>query len=325
MALAVVLGAGLAAFYLIPAAYEVRWVNIGEVLAPGVRPQDNFLFTTIADAEHNRFNLLVSVIAAAEIVVLAAVIWFSRSWRQKQKNAWVLLAGWGGVAAIAMLSITNVLWQYLPKLRFVQLPWRFLLCLNAALALLLTMATRRWSMRSLACAALLAVVTIAGYRIQQPWWDTAADVEEMSDAISDGTGFEGTDEYVPAGADSDDLNKNQPQVADTGGHPRRTQNLHWGAVEKHFVVRSSAPGLLTLRLFNYPAWEVTVNGDRIKTETADVTGQMEIPVVAGSNEVNIHFGRTPDRTVGGSISLLCWAVFLMAWIKTKKKLDPDKA
>ena len=38
-------------------------MNIGEVLAPGARPQDNFLFTTITDAEHNRFNLLVSVIA----------------------------------------------------------------------------------------------------------------------------------------------------------------------------------------------------------------------------------------------------------------------
>src|SRR3977135_406930 len=120
MALAVFAGAGLAAFYLIPAAYEVRWVNIGEVLAPGVRPQDNFLFTTIADAEHNRFNLLVSVIAAAEIVALAAVAWFSRSLRQRQKHAWLLLAGWGGISAIAMLSMTNPLWQYLPKLRFVQ-------------------------------------------------------------------------------------------------------------------------------------------------------------------------------------------------------------
>jgi hypothetical protein len=80
-----------------------------------------------------------------------------------------------------------------------------------------------------------------------------------------------------------------------------------------------------LRLFNYPAWEVTVNADRIKTETADVTGQMEIPVVAGASEVNIHFGRTPDRTLGGGISLLCWAVFLMAWIKTRTKSDPDRA
>ena len=72
------LGAGLASFYLIPAVYETRWVNIGEVLSPGVRPQDNFLFTIIADPDHNRFNLLVSTVALAEIGVLALAIWVSR-------------------------------------------------------------------------------------------------------------------------------------------------------------------------------------------------------------------------------------------------------
>src|ERR1700688_2942212 len=77
-ALAVALGAGLASFYLLPAIYEQGWINLSEVLSPGVRPQDNFIFTTIADPDHNRFNLLVSTIALAEIGVLVFAIWFSR-------------------------------------------------------------------------------------------------------------------------------------------------------------------------------------------------------------------------------------------------------
>ena len=44
---AVVLGAGLASFYVIPAAHEEKWVNIAQVLAPGLRPQDNFFFTFV--------------------------------------------------------------------------------------------------------------------------------------------------------------------------------------------------------------------------------------------------------------------------------------
>jgi len=324
-ALAVALGAGLAAFYLIPAAYETSWVNIGQVLAPGVRPQDNFLFTTVADPEHNRFNLLVSTIAAAEIAGLAVAIWFSRAWRSRQRSAWVLLFCWGGIAAIAMLSTTNFLWQHLPKLRFVQLPWRFLLCLNAVLPILLTMATRRWSLRVPAIVALLAVLVIAGYRIQPPWWDTAADIEEMSDGLTEGAGYEGTDEYVPAGADPYELKKDQPQIVDSSGHPLRTETVQWGPAEKHFVVHSNTPELLTLRLFNYPAWETMVNGKRVETQTTDVTGQMEIPVAAGRNDVRIHFGRTRDRTIGGLASLLSLGLLLAAWIKTRARAAVGEA
>ncbi|MBI3646825.1 MAG: hypothetical protein HY233_12785 [Acidobacteriales bacterium] len=318
-ALAVALGAGLASFYLIPAVYEESWVNIGEVLAPGVRPQDNFLFTSIPDVDHNRFNLMVSVLAVVEISAVAAAIWLSRAWHVKQRSPWILLSCWGGLAALTMVSITNLFWQHLPKLRFVQLPWRWLLCLNAALAVLLTMATRRWSSRVLACVALLAVIVIAAYRIQPPWWDSASDIEEMSDAIADGTGYEGTDEYVPAGVDPYELNKDLPQVAASYHEAKRTEVLQWGLVEKHFVVHTDGLELLTLRLFNYPAWEATVNGKPVATQTTDVTGLMQIPLMPGTNDVRLHFGRTRDRTIGGLVSLISLGLLIGAWIKPQPK------
>ncbi len=61
--LAVTLGAMLAGFFLLPAYHQQSWVNISQVLAPGVRPEDSFLFTNTADPDHNRFNLLVSIVA----------------------------------------------------------------------------------------------------------------------------------------------------------------------------------------------------------------------------------------------------------------------
>ena len=338
-ALAMLLGAGRASFYLLPAIHEQGWVNLSQVLSPGVRPQDNFLFTTIPDPDHNRFNLLVSIVALAEIVVLAFAMWFSRRWPKKHigtaalgcpvarsatpgvapQRPWMLLSVWGVGSAILMLSVSNLLWQHLPKFRFVQLPFRWLLCMNAALAMLLTMAAQRWTSRLLASAVLLAALILAGYRIQPPWWDTASDIREMSDALADGTGYEGTDEYVPAGADAYELNKNLPRISDDTGAPVPIEMLAWAPTEKHFTVQAAAPQNLTVRLFNYPAWQVVVNGKPTETRTTDVTGLIVIPIAAGDNDVRIHFRRTLDRVAGNVVSLISLAVLVVAWIKTQPK------
>src|SRR5260370_34920685 len=140
--------------------------------------------------------------------MLAFALWFSRRTKNvgtaapgcpgarsaagaaSNQSPGTLLSAWGGVAALLMLSVTNLLWQHLPKLRFVQLPFRWLLCMKAALAILLTMAAKRWTSRLLASAVLLAAVILAGYRIHPPWWDLAAAIRDMGDAIPDGTGYE---------------------------------------------------------------------------------------------------------------------------------------
>jgi 6-pyruvoyl-tetrahydropterin synthase related domain len=312
--LAILLGAGLASFYLIPAIYEQGWINLSQVMSPGVRPQDNFLFTTIADPDHNRFNLLVSTVALAEIGALILAIWASRNWR-KNSVAWMMLSAWGAGSAILMLSVSNLLWLHLPKFRYVQLPFRWLLCMNAALAMLLTLAAKRWISRGLVCVVLLATIIAAGYRIQPPWWDTGADIVEMSDAIADGTGYEGTDEYVPAGADAYELNKGLPLVSDDAGAPVPTEVLAWRQTEKHFTVHADAPQDLTVRLFSYPAWDVVVNGKLTDTDKTDVTGMIVVPVDAGDSDVHIYFRRTSDRLTGGIVSLIGLLVFVAAWFK----------
>jgi hypothetical protein len=336
MAGAILIGIGLASFYLLPAIYEQKWINIDEVFSPIVRPENNFLFTTIADPDHNRFNLLVSIVATAEIVVLSlAILALAISYKNRtglnrvsastpverrvtafRPNSWTPLAAWGVGSALIMLPISNFLWQHLPKLRFAQLPFRWLLCMNVAVALLLAMAARRWTLRLVVCGVLLATLITSAQLTQPPWWDTAADIREMSDFMDSGTGYEGTDEYVPAGADASELNKDLAQISDGSGQPVPSKMIAWNASDRHFTVQSKSPRNIVVRLFNYPAWQVLVNGKSVVTEKTETTGLMVIPIAAGESDVRLYFRRTADRSAGIIVSLMTVALIASCWIVT---------
>jgi len=300
--LAILLGAALAAFYLVPATYEQRWVDISQVVAEGVRPQDNFLFTRIDDPRHNQFNLLISVLALAEMAGLAVAAISHRRWRREIPQASWLLAAWAAVSAVLLFSVTSPVWNHFPKLRFVQLPWRWLLCFNVAFALLVTTAWRRWFARLLLYAVMLAVLAFAGHRFQMPWWDHTPEIAKLEQSIWDSGGYEGTDEYIPVDADGYEISHEARRVTFKGQGADQIHVLEWGPESKLFTAQVSSSGQLVLRLFNYPAWRVEVNGRVVTAASLDLTGQMTIPVKAGENQVRVTFSRTRDRTIGGTVS-----------------------
>lgn len=295
------LGIALAGFYVLPAAYEQRWVNIYQVLAPGVRPHENFLFAVINDPDHNRFNRLVSIMAVLEIAVLGTAVLLSRKHRREHPELWWSLAAWGGTAAALMFPFTLFLWKYLPQLRFIQIPWRWLLCLNVAFVLLVTMGIRRWLARFLVYAAMLVALAAVWHRVQPPWWDRTADIEAMTGDIEDGRGYESVYEYVPAGGNVDVIERDAPEVA-VEGDKGQVQMDDWAPESKSFSVAVTRPSRLLLRLFHYPAWNIEVNGHAVRAEAEEDTGQLIIPVQAGKSNVRIIFSRTWDRTLGGVIS-----------------------
>ena len=130
-----------------------------------------------------------------------------------------------------------------------------------------------------------------------------------------GQGFDGTDEYDPVGDDHYNLPKDAPGIQlllpvddnDTTRNPgkpidAKVFNERWTAQEKIVRTDSSQPLRVAIRLLNYPAWRVEVNGSRIAPESAEDSGQMIVPVPAGQSRIHIGFTRTPDRALGIAIS-----------------------
>ena len=315
-AAAVALGACLASFYLIPAIYEQRWVNIAESVSAGSRPQDNFLFIHTTDPDHDKFNRIISWVAIAEMLAICLAVWAAKLWRNQRREIWNPLAAGAALCSLAMFSVTGVLWDWLPKLRFMQFPWRWLLCLSMVLALFVALCLTQWWRRTAVCLALLLVIVLAWARIQAPWWDNAGDLREMQDNMESGAGYEGTDEYAPLGTDPAAMDKDARRVTVDGPQHAAIHVYEWGAEYKRFTAEMSARGELAVRLFRYPAWQVEVNGQVVETSEREGTGQMLVPVEGGANRVTMRFVRTWDRALGGWISIvgmLCvgvWSVLI---------------
>jgi 6-pyruvoyl-tetrahydropterin synthase related domain len=316
---AVALGAALAAFYLLPAIYEQKWVNIAEAVSQGSRPIDNFLFIHTSDADHDAFNRIVSWIAALEIVATLAAAWAARRWRQSAREIWRTLVGWAVVCSVLMFPISVLLWRCLPKLEFMQFPWRWLLCLSFIFSIFITLGLRRWWLRAALCAVSVLMIATAWQRLQPPWWDNASDLREMQDNMTDGVGYEGTDEYTPVGADPSAIDKNAWKVRVNGTATAAIHVLQWNAESKLFTAQMSAPDQLALRLFPYPAWKVDVNGHSVQTAAREGTGQMLVPVEAGVNRVQLTFTRTWDRSAGGWISVFTLCGLVSARILWRKR------
>jgi hypothetical protein len=332
-AAAVGLSACLAAFYLFPAIYEQKWVNIAEAVSVGSRPVDNFIFLHTGDAAHDAFNKIISWVAALEIVGVVAGALSAKLWRKEKPALWSALLGWGIACSVLMFPVAGSLWKLLPKLAFMQFPWRWLLCLSMISAIFVTMGARRWWTRAAVCAVGILLIVGAWHRIQPPWWDNAGDIREVRDNMDDSIGYPGTDEYTPAGIDPSDVEQAGTDAGSNGtddaihqganekiphkvtGYGVGRVDIHvyrWDAASKMFTAQTSAPDQVALRLFPYPAWRVEVNGRVVQTTAAEGTGEMLVPVDAGLNRVQITFVRTWDRTAGEWVSGFT-AVGLLFW------------
>lgn len=307
------------AFYLLPAAYEQRWVDIAQALSAGLLPSENFLYTATNDPEHTLFNwtastLAVVMIALAGFAAIVARRKGANGGRALNPELWRMLTLAASIATLLMLRASWIFWALLPKLRFVQFPWRWmsLLAVPFAIFLACTMDRRRWGWLCAVCVfALLG--TTAVVLVERGWWDTE-DIPLIRAAIANGKGFEGTDEYDPAGDDHSNIIEGKfPEVqvmdTDTMQGPVRKPVVRverWSPEEKDVSVIAPLPFYLGLRVLNYPAWRAEINGKQVAPRGGEDYDQMVVWVPTGESNITVRFTRTWDRTAGGLVSLTTW-------------------
>jgi hypothetical protein len=333
---------GMAATYLVPAAWEQRWIAVNQALDVGMRVADSWLFARHAGADmqlHDEILRTASTILLASAIAAATgffIAWRSGKLSRASRSIWLPLACMLVLVLLLQFPLSWPLWL-LPKMQFLQFPWRWMIVLDAPFAIFLAAATplhwkRSWIAGAAWTLAILLFTSIAYKDFFQPC-DEEDSVAGQLAVFHDGSGVEGTDEYAPVGADNSIVADNLPdaclvtdatrELGETtaGSSPEWYAELGtcdetfnatlWESEHKKFSIHSDNDGYLVLRLRRYPAWRITINGAVVQSLDTREDGLMTLPVHEGPATIDIQWADTPDERTGSEISAASTVVFLL--------------
>jgi hypothetical protein len=319
------LGLSFAAFYIVPAAYERRYVQITMATITGMRIDHNFLFEHTGGSSdallhdqvlHTASIIAVLLLAATAVALVAAII--LRKPKQTESVFPVLpLAILAAGIAFLLTPLSLPLWNHAPQAVFLQFPWRLLAIVAPVLSLATAAALGRFrpSLLMTVIAAIVLAVALshpAYHQFRQP-----CDPEDTAPArlalFHSSAGTDPTDEYTPVNADNDALNPNDPPdwlaAAPNDPPPSAAEP---GPAPMHLIFTASRAGNLILNLRNYPSWHIFLNNqpDLVRVHRRD--GLIAIPVPAGTFSVDIRYAHAPDQMIGDVISLLGLGLFVLS-------------
>ena len=344
------LGIGLSALYLVPAAIEQRWVQIRQAVDdPGLAIENSFLFARHADPNlelHDIELLRASIIAVfmLGIAFLALFVAWRRGKLPRDRALWIPLALIPAVILFLQFPVSLPIWNALPKLRFLQFPWRWLVALEAPMAIFF--ASAFWPARRLlrnavvaSCTLFFIGITTASLFLFHQGCDAEDRVSGMLKAYRSGQGFEGVDEYAPPRADNTlvaiglpdaclSTNANTvlaaassdgtiPEWDPANGHCDVAyawirNNGQIRTEHRHLLANIPHAGFLILHLREYAAWQVRVNGSLLAFAADPVLsplphrddGLMAVPVPQGHVDLAIDWAVTRDVIIGRWLSAI---------------------
>lgn len=336
-----IVGLGLTAFFLVPAATEQGWADMRQILDdPGTMIRNSWIFARHASSalvQHDAELLKVSLLGAVMLALAAVGIAVCRMRRALPgpRRYWLSLALIPAAVLFLQLPLSAFLWDLLPKLRFLQFPWRWYVVLSAPMAILFAAAiwperTRNRILVASACTLFFLATTLVAARSFFQVCYTEDSVWARLDAFRAGDGFEGADEYEPPFADASVLATSLPPTCLASdplvllGRINDDDVLQWtpeehtclatfafapqpglpAAEHVRVLATASQPAWLILRLRSYPAWLIRINSHPVHWLPERSDGLIAVPIPAGSSTVTADWTITADVRLGRWLSVL---------------------
>jgi hypothetical protein len=321
------LGIGVAAFYILPVFAEMKYTNVLSVIGGGSHFADHFIcpyqlwsspwgylgsVKGCSDGMLFQLGKIHIVLSAAAILSFSIVLWREK----KKKLDQLFIVGFSGIGLLLSifltLRISEFIWQNIPFMSFFQFPWRFLIMATFFSSLLggsvLWFMNKKVSTKKAPIMSMLTVILIlltaiyyGKYFHPQSFKDVTVD-DYTNELMLKYTTSKISDEYMPRGFikphSKDEIVTTQFDLTQGTGSTFLSLDK---TQRKIITIQSKDENKLLAKIAPFPSWKAFIDGENVALESTSKGYLLVIP--PGNHTVEFKFISTSSQLLGNTISL----------------------
>jgi hypothetical protein len=342
-ALGGVLGLALAAVYLVPMLAELRYINLGQWTAYNYSYDQHFVYISqllspfwgygySGPGPNDGMSFQLGAVALV-LVIFGGWLALARRVPQGGTQRGTVLLCLAMTAAIVWLMspAAQFAWTALPIASLVQFPWRLLgltaITMSVVAGSLLARpegeagnqasGIRLPEAVSPDTLILLLVVVLGSFSYTLPQYTPVEPWREQPQAVIRWDSFSPPDRVAIVAATDVQPTSGPMEAQYLAGEPLQVatlltgtgtvQTLRRGGASNEVLVHAGGPATVEFYTFDYPGWQVTMDGQAIAHRHEPPYGLITADVPVGEHRLVLRMGTTPPRLAGGIASLLALA------------------
>lgn len=331
------LGIGLSAFYWLPVLLEMKYSDVLSQVGGGADFRDHFV--CIAQYWNSpwgfggsgpgcidgmSFKLGKTNIIFSALAILIYLILLST---KKVKDHAFLFFSVIGILIFSIfisLEYSAFLWETIPRIDFLQFPWRFINFVAIAMSILigsLIFGIHKVGGRIASSSVAVGIISVtiilnAKLFVPQTFFDRPSEYYTNQNFIRWDTS-KISDEYMPPNflvPQSESEVPREKIIVSSGSAVIKSASVKTGNIRATIEAETQSTILLTIAPF--PAWEILRNGADVEYRNTNHGIQIQLP--EGESEIQARFVQTPIEQLGNGITVITAFSMIGFYIWSKK-------
>lgn len=335
---ALVIGFGCATFYVVPALTELHFVAMSRMISgyfdyrlhfvePAQWITPSWGYGASVEGPDDGMSFHVGVVQSLVVAVCVGDVIVSLVRRRMRPHTGDLIFWLGTIAAVLFVTsaASEPLWRVAKPLSYLQFPWRFLMVVPLACAVLAARLLSAVPTRALTAAAVVAIIAVQ-YQVARPYLRPLRYIAAHEMSVDYTRWAETTQATATAFIDRGFTPVGAVQEAPEGlgrwSAEGEGQVSEVRVQDAAIVLDIETPSGMALRLNShyFPGWRASIDGEPADIAVDPQYGFMDLQVPPGTHRVEARFANTGVRQASNAVSAISIALCLAIAGSTSMRL-----